>query len=211
MLDFPKLFVSSPSMLTKIYGENPSQRELLRLVELLEHNGTIVCPTDSLYAFGCSVHSAKGLEHLRHLKGKNDFSLIFADLAQVAEFCRVDNAAFRILKRNLPGPFTFILPALSRVPEKALGKRKAIGVRIPAHPVARAVVEALGAPLVVTLLPLEDAELEYATHPELIHERYGREVEAVVDGGMGVAELSTVVDLTGDEPEIVRQGRGELR
>ncbi len=198
-------------MLVKIYGSDPAQRQLVRLVELLEHDGVVVYPTDSLYAFGCSVHSAKALGYLRRLKGKNDFSLVFADLSQVAEYCRVDNAAFRILRRNLPGAFTFILPASSRVPDRALGKRKTIGVRIPAHPVARAIVGALGAPLVTSSLPQDEFEPGYTTHPELIHERYSHEVGAVVDGGAGEVVPTTVVDLTGVEPEIVRQGRAELQ
>ena len=111
-------------MLTKIYGQNPSERELQRVVAVLENDGTVIWPTDSVYAFGCSLRSAKAIERLRRLKEKNEFTLVFANLAQVAEFCRVDNAAFRILKRNLPGPFTFVLPASSRVPDKTLGKRR---------------------------------------------------------------------------------------
>ncbi|MDE6445914.1 MAG: threonylcarbamoyl-AMP synthase [Alistipes sp.] len=198
-------------MLTKIYGQNPSERELRRVVAVLENDGTVIYPTDSVYAFGCSLRSAKAIERLRRLKEKAEFALVFADLAQVAEFCRVDNAAFRILKRNLPGPFTFVLPASSRVPDKTLGKRKTIGVRIPAHPVARAVVEALGCPM-VTASVREDSETEeYMTDPELIHERYARDVQLVVDGGAGEVEPTTVVDLTGDEPEMLREGRGELR
>ena len=121
-------------MLTKIYGQNPSERELQRVVAVLENDGTVIWPTDSVYAFGCSLRSAKAIERLRRLKEKNEFTLVFANLAQVAEFCRVDNAAFRILKRNLPGPFTFVLPASSRVPDKTLGKRRTMAcasLRIP--------------------------------------------------------------------------------
>ncbi len=198
-------------MLTKIYGQNPSERELQRVAAVLADGGVVIYPTDSRYAFGCSVRSVKGIERLRRLKGKEtQFALVFADLAQVAEFCRVDNAAFRMLKRNLPGPFTFVLPASSRVPDKTLGKRKTIGVRIPAHPVARAIVGALGEPLVTASLPEEECAPEYATDPELIHERYGRDVQWVVDGGIGETEPTTIVDLSGGEPEILREGRGEL-
>lgn len=198
-------------MLTKIYAQNPSERELQRVVAALVDDGVVIYPTDSRYAFGCAVRSVKGIERLRRLKGKEtQFALVFADLAQVAGFCRVDNAAFRILKRNLPGPFTFVLPASSRVPDKTLGKRKTVGVRIPAHPVARAIVGALGEPLVTTSLPEDERAPEYATDPELIHERYGRDVQWVVDGGIGEPEPTTIVDLSGDEPEILREGRGEL-
>ena len=198
-------------MLCKIYGQNPSERELQRVVGALGSDGIVIYPTDSVYAFGCSLRSVKAIERLRRLKGKNEFALVFADLAQVAEFCRVDNAAFRILRRNLPGPFTFVLPASSRVPDKTLGKRRTIGVRIPAHPVARAIVEASGTPLVTASVRQDDETQEYMTDPELIHERYLRDVQLVIDGGPGALEPTTVVDLTGDEPEILRQGRGELQ
>lgn len=200
-------------MLVRIYERNPSERELQRIVALLERGGVIIYPTDSVYAFGCSLRAPKAIERLRRLKGKSaaDFAAAFDDIARIAEYCRVDNAAFRVLKRNLPGPFTFVLPASARVPDKALEKRWTLGVRIPAHAVARAIVGALGCPLVTTSLPVDAAEPEYAADPELIHERYGREADAVVDGGPGETTLTTVVDLTGDEPEILREGRGVLR
>lgn len=197
-------------MLCKIYGQNPSERELQRVVEALGRDGVVIYPTDSVYAFGCSLRSAKAIERLRRLKDKAEFALVFADLAQVAEFCRVDNAAFRILRRNLPGPFTFVLPASSRVPDKTLGRRKTIGVRIPAHPVARAIVEALGVPLVTASVREDNDVAEYMTDPELIHERYGREVALVVDGGVGDLVPSTVVDLSDGEPVVLREGKGEL-
>ena len=200
-------------MLVKIYGQNPSERELKRVVEALEHDGIVIYPTDSVYAFGCSLRSAKAVERLRRLRGRSDapLSVVFDDIAGVAEYCRVDNAAFRILKRNLPGPFTFILSASSRIPDKALERRRTIGIRIPSHPVARAVVEALGCPMVTASVKDDDEVVEYTTDPELIEERYGRDVALVIDGGMGDNAPTTVVDLTGEEPEILREGRGELQ
>ncbi len=200
-------------MLVKIYGQNPSERELKRVVEALEHDGIVIYPTDSVYAFGCSLRSAKAVERLRRLRGRSDapLSVVFDDIAGVAEYCRVDNAAFRILKRNLPGPFTFILSASSRIPDKALERRRTIGIRIPSHPVARAVVEALGCPMVTASVKDDDEVVEYTTDPELIEERYGRDVALVIDGGMGDNVPTTVVDLTGEEPEILREGRGELQ
>ena len=200
-------------MLVKIYGQNPSEKELKRVVEALERDGIVIYPTDSVYAFGCSLRSAKAVDRLRRLRGRSDapLTVVFDDIAGVAEYCRVDNAAFRILKRNLPGPFTFILPASSRVPDKALERRRTIGIRIPAHPVARAVVEALGCPMVTASVKDDDEVVEYTTDPELIEERYGREVSLVIDGGMGDNVPTTVVDLTGDEPEILREGRGDLQ
>ena len=200
-------------MLVKIYGQNPSEKELKRVVEALERDGVVIYPTDSVYAFGCSLRSARAIERLRRLRGRSEDSLsvVFYDIAQVAEYCGVDNAAFRILKRNLPGPFTFILPASSRVPDKALERRRTIGVRIPSHPVARAVVEALGCPMITASVKDDDEVVEYTTDPELIEERYGREVSLVIDGGIGDNVPTTVVDLTGDEPEILREGRGDLQ
>ena len=200
-------------MLVKIYGDNPSERELKRVVEALERDGIVIYPTDSVYAFGCSLRSAKAVERLRRLRGRSEapLTVVFHDIAQVAEYCRVDNAVFRILKRNLPGPFMFLLPASSRVPDKALERRRTIGIRIPAHPVARAVVEALGCPMITASVKDDDEVVEYTTDPELIEERYGREVSLVIDGGMGDNVPTTVVDLTGGEPEIVREGRAELQ
>lgn len=200
-------------MLVKIYGDNPSERELKRVVEALERDGIVIYPTDSVYAFGCSLRSAKAVERLRRLRGRSDapLTVVFHDIAQVAEYCRVDNATFRILKRNLPGPFTFLLPASSRVPDKALERRRTIGIRIPAHPVARAVVEALGCPMITASVKDDDEVVEYTTDPELIEERYGRDVSLVIDGGMGDNVPTTIVDLTGGEPEIVREGRAELQ
>ncbi len=200
-------------MLVKIYGDNPSERELKRVVEALERDGIVIYPTDSVYAFGCSLRSAKAVERLRRLRGRSEapLTVVFHDIAQVAEYCRVDNAVFRILKRNLPGPFTFLLPASSRVPDKALERRRTIGIRIPAHPVARAVVEALGCPMITASVKDDDEVVEYTTDPELIEERYGRDVSLVIDGGMGDNVPTTIVDLTGGEPEIVREGRAELQ
>ena len=133
-------------MLAKIYEQNPSEKELQRVVDALERDEIIIYPTDSVYAFGCSLRSPKAIERLRRIRGKSEekFTVVFENIAQVAEYCRVDNAVFRILKRNLPGPFTFVLAASARIPDKALERRRTIGVRIPASPVARAVVGALG-------------------------------------------------------------------
>ena len=185
-------------MLAKIYEQNPSEKELQRVVDALERDEIIIYPTDSVYAFGCSLRSPKAIERLRRIRGKSEekFTVVFENIAQVAEYCRVDNAVFRILKRNLPGPFTFVLAA---------------SARIPASPVARAVVGALGCPMITTSVKDDDQVVEYTTDPELIHERYGREVALVIDGGIGDNVPTTVVDLTGDGPEILREGKGELQ
>ena len=179
-------------MLAKIYEQNPSEKELQRVVDALERDEIIIYPTDSVYAFGCSLRSPKAIERLRRIRGKSEekFTVVFENIAQVAEYCRVDNAVFRILKRNLPGPFTFVLAASARIPDKALERRRTIGVRIPASPVARAVVGALGCPMITTSVK-DDA--------------------LVIDGGIGDNVPTTVVDLTGDGPEILREGKGELQ
>ena len=197
-------------MLAKIYEQNPSEKELRRAVDLLERDEIIIYPTDSVYAFGCSLRSAKAIDKLRRIKGKGngEFAVVFENIAQIAEYCRVDNAVFRILKRNLPGPVTFVLAASARIPDKALERRRTIGVRIPANAVARAVVGALGCPMITTSVKDDDEVVEYTTDPELIHERYGSDVALVIDGGIGDNVPTTVVDLTGDEPEILREGKG---
>ena len=139
-------------MLVKIYTENPSEKEIDRVVNLLERDGVVIYPTDSVYAFGCSIRSAKAVERLRRIKGKDltTFSVVFDSLGRIADYCRVDNAQFRLLKQNLPGPFTFLLDASSRMPHKALERRRTIGIRIPDNSIPRAIVERLGAPLLTS-------------------------------------------------------------
>ena len=200
-------------MLTKIYAENPSERELARAAAVLERGGIVVYPTDSVYEFGCSIRSPKAIERMRRIKGKREttFSAVFADIAEAAAYCRVDNAAFRILKRSLPGPYTFLLPASSRMPDKALERRRIIGIRIPRNAVARALVGALGCPMLTTSVRDDDEERAYATDPGLIAERYGSAVDLVIDGGAGDIVPTTVVDLTQDEPQVLREGKGEWR
>ena len=198
-------------MLTKIYETNPSEREVRRVVDALERGELVIYPTDSIYAIGCSLHAPRAIERLRRIKGEGDFAVVFDSISQVAEYCRIDNSAFRILKHNLPGPFTFILPASSRIPDKALEKRRTIGVRIPDNAIARAIVTMLGCPLITTSVKSDDDIAEYTTDPELIHERYNRDVAWVVDSGIGDRIPTTIVDLTSDEPEIIREGKGILR
>ena len=200
-------------MLVKIYDKEPAERDLARIADLLEHDGVVVCPTGGVYAFCCSLRWPRAVARLQTLCGKSagEMSVIFADLASAADYCRIDNAAFRILKRNLPGQFTFILPASSRIPDKVLAKRRTVGLRIPDNAVVRAIVSTLGSPLLsASVHNSEGDDEEYVTDPSLIEERYGHEADAVVDGGVGRNMPTTVVDLTGGEPEIVREGGGEL-
>ena len=201
-------------MLVRIYDKEPAERDLSRIADVLEHDGIVVCPTGGVYAFCCSLRRPRAVARLQALCGKSagEMSVIFADLASAADYCRIDNAAFRILKRNLPGQFTFILPASSRIPDKVLAKRRTVGLRIPDNAVVRAIVATLGSPLLsASVHNSEGDDEEYVTDPSLIEERYGHEADAVVDGGVGRNMPTTVVDLTGDEPEIVREGAGELQ
>ena len=195
----------------KIYAQSPNEKAVARVADVLRSDGVIVYPTDSVYAFGCSIRSPKAIERLRALSGKkgDEFSIVCPDLSTISAYARVDNAVFKVLKRNLPGPFTFVLNASGNVPDKFLEKRKTVGVRIPDHAVALAIVEALGHPRVTA--SVKDSEEEYTTDPSLIEERYGSAVEAVIDGGYGLCVPTTVVDCT-DESDIVvlREGIGEL-
>lgn len=199
--------------MVKLYPQNPSEREIERIVKLLENDGLMIYPTDGVYAFGCSLRSAKALERLRAISGKEEklLSIVCSDISMVDKFARIDNNLFKILKRNTPGEFTFILEASSKVPDKALSGRKSVGVRIPDNNIPLAIVERLGFPLATASVKDDDEVMEYTTDPELIAERYEASVDLVIDGGYGGMVPTTLVDLTGDEPEVLREGGGELK
>ena len=199
--------------LVKIYAENPSEREIERVVKVLENDGVVIYPTDGVYAFGALLRSAKAVERLRSLSGRDEklLTIVCSDISMVDKFAKVDNAQFKILKRNTPAPFTFILEPSSKVPDKALAGRKTVGVRIPDNTIPLAIVERLGFPLATASVKDADEVVEYTTDPELIAERYDRDVDVVIDGGYGSLVPTTLVDLTGDEPEILREGGGELK
>lgn len=199
--------------IVRLYPQNPSEREIERVVKVLENDGLIIYPTDGVYAFGCSLRSAKAIERLRTLCGKDEkmLSIVCADISMVDKFARIDNSQFRILKRNTPGAFTFILEPSSKVPDKALSGRKTVGVRIPDNNIPLTIVERLGFPLATASVKDDDEVVEYTTDPELMAERYEQEVDLVIDGGYGSLVPTTLVDLTGEEPEILREGGGELK
>lgn len=198
-------------MLIKIYPENPNPNALRQIASLLEAGGVIAYPTDTVYAFGCSLSSVKGIEKLREIKGKKEteMAIICSDMSHLSDYAKIDNATFRILKQNLPGPFTFILNATGKTPDRILENRSTIGIRVPSNPITIAIVEQLGVPMVTT--SIKDEEQEYLTDPELIDEKYGKRLQAVVDGGYGEVTASTVVDCTSGEPEIIRQGIAKLK
>lgn len=199
-------------MIVKLYKDNTSEKDLQRVCDTLRGDGVIIYPTDSVYAMGCAIDSPKAVEKLKKLTGKDvkELAVIFNDISTMAEYCRIDNATFKLLKRNLPGAITFILRASSRIPDKVLAKRKSIGVRIPDNRIARSIVESLGVPILTTSLK-SDGEDEYLTDPELIHEEWGSRVDLVVDGGFGQITPTTIVDISEGEIEIIREGDVELK
>ncbi len=200
-------------MIVKLYSKNTSERDLARVCDALEGGGVVIYPTDSVYAFGASIQSPKAIERLKEVCGKNleELSIVCSSISQIAEYCKVDNVEFKILKRNLPGAITFILKASQRIPEKAIGKRKSIGVRIPDNPITMAIIERLGNPMITASVKnRENIDEEYTTDPELIDEMWGEKVALVVDGGMGYVEPTTVVELIDGEAEIIREGVKEL-
>ena len=202
-------------MLIRLHPDIPSQRHIRHIAEVLEHGGLVIYPTDTIYAIGCDVNKPKALERLAHLKGANpknpDFSFIFSDIRQVAEYTPpLDKTVFKLLKHNLPGPFTFILPANHKVPKLFKGKKKTIGVRIPGNNIPLEIVRALGRPILSSSIHAEDEVIDYITDPGLIYERYGHLADIVIDGGYGNNVASTGVDCTGEEPVIVREGIGKL-
>lgn len=201
-------------MRVKIYPQNPNEREIEKVVELLENDGVIIYPTDSVYALGCSLKSKKGLERIMKIKGIRekdaDFSIICTDLSNLSHFAKVSNATFKLMKKNLPGPFTFILPASNKIPDTFLDKKKTVGIRIPNNSIPIAITKALGIPLITTSIKDDDEIIEYTTDPELIEERYQHLVDLVIDGGYGGNVGTTIVDCTTSEPEIIREGLEEL-
>ena len=201
-------------MLVKIYLENPNPREIAKVVKALQDGELIVYPTDTVYAIGCDALNVRAVERICRMKGvnpqKSNLSIICSDLSNLSEYAKVNNATFKLMKKNLPGPFTFILPTSSELP-KIYKNRKEVGIRVPDNNIVRTLVAELGNPLLTMSVHDEDDELiEYSTDPELIHEKYANQVSIVIDGGMGGIEPSTVVDCTDDEFEVVRQGKGEL-
>ncbi|WKB80926.1 L-threonylcarbamoyladenylate synthase [Cellulophaga lytica] len=198
----------------KIYPENPNANAIKKVVDVLKKGGLVIYPTDTVYGLGCDITNTKALEKIARIKGvklaKANFSFICADLSNLSEYVKqIDTATFKILKRALPGPYTFILPGNNNLP-KDFKKRKTVGIRVPDNSIANALVQALGNPIVSTSIRDEDELLEYTTDPELIYEKWDNLVDIVIDGGYGDNTASTVVDLSDGEPEIIREGKGSI-
>ena len=201
-------------MILKLYDKNNNPDDLQHIVDTLEEGGIIIYPTDTMYAIGCHALKERPIERICKLKNidprKHNLSIICYDLSNISEYARVSNATFKLMKRTLPGPFTFILNADSRLP-KIFRNRKEVGIRVPDNNIIREVCRMLNAPILTTTLPLKEGEdIEYVTDPELIDEKFGDKVDWVIDGGIGGIEPSTVINCCGDEPEVVRQGKGRL-
>lgn len=200
-------------MLIKIYPENPNPKEIRLVVDVLKNGGLIVYPTDTVYGLGCDITNAKAVEKVARFKNvkveKSNFSFICVDLSQLADFSKpISNQVFKMLKKYLPGPFTFILNANSNVPKYFKGKKRTVGVRIPDSPIILEIVRMLGNPIMSTSIHDEDEILEYSTDPELIHEKFKDIADLVIDGGYGKNIPSTIVDCTEDVPVVIRQGYG---
>jgi len=198
----------------KLYAENPDPRRIDYIVAALRRGAVIIYPTDTIYGMGCDIHNARAVERVARIKGvkptKNDFSFICYDLSHIADYARVSNSAFKLKKRVLPGPYTFLLDASGNVPKLLNTSKKTVGIRVPANEIPRQIVHQLGNPIITTSIRDEDEVIEYSTDPELIFEKFQHQVDIVIDGGYGGNIPSTIVDATDDDFTVIRQGLGEL-
>jgi tRNA threonylcarbamoyl adenosine modification protein (Sua5/YciO/YrdC/YwlC family) len=202
-------------MLINIHPDNPDKRKIAQVIQVLKKGGVIIYPTDTVYSMACDLNNRKAVERMAQIKGikieKANFSLICYDLSHISDYTvQFGNNIYKMMKRALPGPFTFILNANNSVPKLFKSKKKTIGIRVPNNNIAREIVKELGNPLISTSVHDDDEILEYITDPELIHEKYEKIIDIVIDGGYGQNEASTIVDCTGSEPEIIREGIGSV-
>ena len=198
----------------KIYPENPNEAAITKAVKVLKEGGLVIYPTDTVYGLGCDITNTKALERIAKIKGvkldKANFSFICHDLSNLSDYVRqVDTVTFKLLKRALPGPYTFILPGNNNLP-KEFKKKTTVGIRIPDNSIALEIVRQLGNPIVSTSIRDEDEVIEYTTDPELIFEKWQNLVDMVIDGGYGDNQASTIIDLSGNEPIVIREGKGSL-
>jgi len=198
----------------KIYKENPNPRAINKVVEVLRKGGLIIYPTDTVYGLGCDINNIKALQRIAQIKGvkleKANFSFICEDLSNLSDYVKqIDNATFKILKRALPGPYTFILPGAKSLPS-AFKKKKTVGIRVPDNSIIIDIVKELGNPIVSISLRDKDEIIEYSTDPELIYDEWKNRVNLIINGGFGGNIPSTIIDFSKDEPEIIREGKGSL-
>ncbi|WP_194973064.1 L-threonylcarbamoyladenylate synthase [Aquiflexum lacus] len=201
--------------LIKLYPENPDPRKIQKIVEVLRDGGVIIYPTDTIYGMGCDIHNQRAVERIAQIKGikpkKHNFSFICYDLSNISEYTRaLSTPVFKVMKKTLPGPYTFILEANNNVPKILNSNKKTVGIRVPDHSIPRLLVKELGSPILTTSIRDEDEVIEYSTDPELIYEKYRDLVDIVIDGGYGQNVASTILDCTGGEIEIIREGLGPI-
>jgi len=201
-------------MLLAIHPDNPEPRKIKQVVDVLAQGGLVIYPTDTVYGLGCDIYNQKAIEKLCRLKGvkpdKMSFSFICNDLSHISEYTlNLDTPTYKIMKRALPGPYTFILKANNSIPKLFKNNKRTVGIRVPDHAIPRAIVEALGHPIITTSIHHDDEILDYITEPYLIEERFGKLVDIVIDGGTGGIEPSTVVDCTQGEAIVLREGKGD--
>lgn len=198
----------------KIYEDKPSEAAIKKVVDVLKDGGLVIYPTDTVYGLGCDITNSRALEKLAKIKGvkleKANFSFVCSSLSNISDYVKqIDTPTFKILKRALPGAYTFILPGNNDLP-KDFRKKKTVGIRVPDNNIAIQIVEMLGNPIVSTSIHDEDEVIEYSTDPELIFEKWQNQVDLVIDGGYGENIASTIIDLTGHEPIILREGKGDV-
>jgi tRNA threonylcarbamoyl adenosine modification protein (Sua5/YciO/YrdC/YwlC family) len=203
-----------PAKLIKIHPENPDPRKIRQVADILAGGGIVIYPTDTVYGIGCDIYHPRSIEKIARLKNlkpeQANFAFICHDLSHLAEFARVSNPVYKVMKRALPGPFTFVLPATSEVPRILNNKRKTIGIRIPDNNIPRLLVQELGHPILTSSIVDDDEVLEYSTDPDLIFERFENQVDVVIDGGYGNNTASTVVLCGPDGFEVIREGLGDF-
>ena len=202
-------------MLLRIHPDNPDPRQIKKVVDCLKNGGVIIYPTDTVYGIGCDVYNKKAMEKLCRIKGldikKHNLAFICYDLSHIADFTKhLETSTYKLMKKTLPGPYTFILEANNTIPKLFKNSKKEIGIRIPDNNIPREIVQELGNPIVTTSVKDKDMVIEYSTDPELIHEHFGKLVDMVIDGGYGEAIPSTIVDCTNNNPEIIREGKGDI-
>jgi tRNA threonylcarbamoyl adenosine modification protein (Sua5/YciO/YrdC/YwlC family) len=202
-------------MLLKIHPENPSPRQIKTVVECLNDGGTIIFPTDTIYALGCDIYSSRAIERVAQIKGvkkeKANFSFLCHNLSHLSDFTKpINNEVFKLMKSTLPGPFTFILNANNNVPKIFQSKKKTVGIRVPDNNIPAEIIRELGNPILSTSIHDEDEIIEYTTDPELIYEKFKSKVDIVIDGGFGDNEPSTIIDCTSSEIVILREGKGKI-
>ena len=202
-----------PAELIRIYPENPDERKIRQVVDCLRDGGLVIYPTDTIYGLGCDIFNTKAVEKIARIKGikaqKNDFSFICYDLSHIADYARVGNSAFKMMKRVLPGPYTFILDANNQVPKLLNTNKKTVGIRVPDNLIPRLIVKELGNPIVTTSIKDDDEIIEYSTDPELSYEKSQHQVDIVIGGGDGGNVASTIVLATHDDFEVIREGLGD--